>query len=386
MPKVFISYRRADSKHATGRIGDKLIETFGRENVLKDVDTLPLGRDFRVELRKLIPQADVLLAIIGEKWLNIRDAQGRRRLENEADWVRVEIETALYANIPVIPILLGKAQLPQPQELPPSLAPLASCSSIKIGPDPLFRHDVKRLIAALEATLRERAIEATLVASVVGPDAATKAQSALDLLVAELVAAEQQAQPWRKWLEMAAPLWPYARWYISGLILGTAFVAWVMFERVPEAIAWTSGLLFPLGALIIFPWIVERHWRRRGGSHEEFLAWRAKGEGQKAYLVGYIAAVLLFCVPGVTIGYTIWKPLRAFDDRMIEEEARRKKWLEDLTKNLPTLMPEPPQLKPEDLQGVFPKELLQPPVETPPAEDLPTNEPAGEAATEPMIP
>jgi hypothetical protein len=44
---IFISYRRDDSVDITGRIYDRLVQHFSRDTVFKDVDSIPLGIDFR---------------------------------------------------------------------------------------------------------------------------------------------------------------------------------------------------------------------------------------------------------------------------------------------------------------------------------------------------
>jgi ABC-type iron transport system FetAB ATPase subunit len=95
MPSIFISYRRSDSQDVAGRIYDRLAQHFGKEAIFKDVDDIPGGEDFRIFLQTTLQQCKVVLAIIGPDWVNALDEQGRRRLDNPADWVRVEIEEAL---------------------------------------------------------------------------------------------------------------------------------------------------------------------------------------------------------------------------------------------------------------------------------------------------
>jgi hypothetical protein len=67
----------------------------------------------------------VLLAVIGRKWLSAQDDEGKRRLDNPDDFVRIEIATALRRNIRVIPILLDGATVPKANELPEELKELA---------------------------------------------------------------------------------------------------------------------------------------------------------------------------------------------------------------------------------------------------------------------
>jgi len=150
---VFISYRRQDSQHITGRIYDRLLATFGRESVFKDVDSIPLGRDFREHLREQVGHCAVLVAVIGRNW-NPTTASGQQRLNDPRDHLRIEIESALDRHIPVIPVLVDGIEMPAEDELPPSLAPLAYHNGISVRPDPDFHHDADRLVRGIEQLLK----------------------------------------------------------------------------------------------------------------------------------------------------------------------------------------------------------------------------------------
>ena len=151
MVKIFISYRRADSRKDAGRIYDRLVEAFGKDNIFKDVDSIPLGKDFRGVLGEAVAQCDVQLAIIGRQWLNIVDEQGQRRLENPSDFVRIEIESALQRNgCLVIPVLVDNAPMPQTDDLPPQLHDLAFKNATIVRDDPDFHHDVDKVIHELQ--------------------------------------------------------------------------------------------------------------------------------------------------------------------------------------------------------------------------------------------
>src|SRR5262249_62171790 len=69
MPKVFLSYRRSDASAIAGRIFDRLVVYYGREAVFMDVDNIPIGTDFRKHIGGFLHQCDILLAIVGTKWL-----------------------------------------------------------------------------------------------------------------------------------------------------------------------------------------------------------------------------------------------------------------------------------------------------------------------------
>src|ERR1700728_383281 len=86
---IFISYRRQDSQHITGRIYDRLAMQFGRESIFKDVDSIPLGLDFREHLREQVGRCAVLVAVIGRNW-NPAPAPGQQRMSDPRDHLRIE--------------------------------------------------------------------------------------------------------------------------------------------------------------------------------------------------------------------------------------------------------------------------------------------------------
>src|SRR5262245_61667476 len=85
---------------------------------------MPLGVDFRDYLVQALSRCDALLAVMGELWLTA-ERDGRRRLEEPADYVCLEIATGLDRGIPVIPVLIVPARMPTEDDLPHSLKPLA---------------------------------------------------------------------------------------------------------------------------------------------------------------------------------------------------------------------------------------------------------------------
>ena len=139
MGKIFISYRHDDSEYIVGRIYEDLCTAYGKKNIFKDVDSIPLGVDFRNVISEVVHSCDILIALIGEKWNTIADDFGDPRINDPDDYVRIEIEEALLRNIPVIPILTSKAELPKENELPDSLKELAYRNAIRIRPDPDYK-------------------------------------------------------------------------------------------------------------------------------------------------------------------------------------------------------------------------------------------------------
>jgi len=151
--RIFISYRRHDSADITGRIYDRLVQRFGKDQVFKDVDSIPLGVDFRDHLGNVVGRCNLVLAVIGDQWLTSAAAGGEHRLDDAKDFVRIELESALERRIPVIPLLVRGAAVPSDSELPKSLSALTYRNGISVRPDPDFHRDMDRLIAGLETHL-----------------------------------------------------------------------------------------------------------------------------------------------------------------------------------------------------------------------------------------
>lgn len=147
-PRIFICYRRNDSDGWAGRIADRLIAEFGRDSVFFDIDSIQPGSDFLRSLNNRTAECDVLLAVIGRGWLNARDTQDKRRLDDPKDFVRMEIRTALTRGVRVIPLLVSQADMPQASDLPDELAALAYRGAVKIS-DLNFHQAMAGLIPVL---------------------------------------------------------------------------------------------------------------------------------------------------------------------------------------------------------------------------------------------
>ena len=154
MSKILISYRREDSADVTGRIYDRLIHQFGQGAIFKDVDSIPLGIDFRTYLDEQVAKCEVFLAVIGQDWMKKRGSKGKSRLENPGDFVRIEIESALKRNIPVIPVLVRGASIPLAKQFPASIQDLSYRQGIAVRADPDFHRDMNRLIEYLKQQIQ----------------------------------------------------------------------------------------------------------------------------------------------------------------------------------------------------------------------------------------
>jgi hypothetical protein len=153
MPKVFISYRRDDSQDITGRIYDRLSQRYGRGNVVLDEDAVPIGVNFRDYLFEQVKQCDVLLVIIGRTWITVTGTDARRRLDAPHDYVRIEIESAVKSRKPVIPVLVGQANMPDEAQLPQSLAFLVYINAARVSSGSDFDAHAERLMRGIDGLL-----------------------------------------------------------------------------------------------------------------------------------------------------------------------------------------------------------------------------------------
>lgn len=150
---IFISYRREDSRDITGRLVDRLKQTYARRQLFLDIETIDLGRDFEQILAKMLKDCKVLIAVIGREWLDAKDENGRRRLDDPNDYVRREIAAALQRDIRVIPVLVDDAAMPPAEQLPDDLKPLVKRQKMDLSYEK-FGSDMESLVASLAETVR----------------------------------------------------------------------------------------------------------------------------------------------------------------------------------------------------------------------------------------
>lgn len=149
--KIFISYRRADSKYVVDRIRDRLIATYGDDAVFRDIESIPPGQNFSKVLDDAIAACNVMLVVIGPQWTKIADAQGNKRLFDPADLTRLEVETGLARKeILVIPVLVMYAPMPGVGDIPESIADLLFRNAVSVRNDPDFNSDMLRLIQGID--------------------------------------------------------------------------------------------------------------------------------------------------------------------------------------------------------------------------------------------
>ena len=156
-PRITISYRREDSGIITGRIFDRLANHYGKNAVFRDIDNIPAGVDFRERIDETLDQSDVVLAIVGPRWIGSHS--GHHRLSEPSDPVRVEVEAALQKRKPLVPVLVLNAHMPTVEQLPSSLHDFAYRNAVTIDAEQDFDVHMSRLIRSIDRIAKKTATD-----------------------------------------------------------------------------------------------------------------------------------------------------------------------------------------------------------------------------------
>ena len=155
MGGIFLSYRRDDNRHAAGRLYDCLQQRFSSEQIFFDVDAIEPGLSFLHVIEERIRASDAIIVVIGLNWLDARDGEGHRRLDDPEDFVRVEIAAGLQQGIRVIPVLIDGAAIPREADLPTPLKALASKNAVTLSHSS-FQRDAEHLNIALSRVVESK--------------------------------------------------------------------------------------------------------------------------------------------------------------------------------------------------------------------------------------
>ena len=116
---IFISYRRDDSAGSAGRIYDHLSSIFDSERIFKDVDSIPIGANFKKVMENSVEACQVVLAIIGKDYVEAeRTPMEMPRIMKETDFVNIELSHAFRSQKTVIPVLVDNAKMPGSRSAP----------------------------------------------------------------------------------------------------------------------------------------------------------------------------------------------------------------------------------------------------------------------------
>lgn len=187
--RVFVSYRRDDSADVTDRLADTLKQRFGPDHVFLDVDNIEIAADFVKVIGDWIESCDVVLAVIGNRWVNPSKEGGPGHLEDHDDFVRLELEAAISRAVPVVPVLIHGASMPSPTALPPTLSELPRLNALELTRSH-WQGDVDRLLGTLGTIgLRSGRVVPTLRRPAKRRQLPSRVALAVGLLVAAVIAA-----------------------------------------------------------------------------------------------------------------------------------------------------------------------------------------------------
>ena len=146
---IFISYRRSDSKSDARSICQRLEKTFGKRKVFIDVDSIRPGKNFQSVLKDDLEKCNSMIVVIGPRWLELLRSSRPTDSETSHDYVHLEVASALERKLPVFPVLVHGATMPEAKDLPDELKPLAFQQALSV------RHDsFPRDMLGLEQELR----------------------------------------------------------------------------------------------------------------------------------------------------------------------------------------------------------------------------------------
>lgn len=135
MHEIFINYRSKGGKEVAYMCDRVLSARFGQDSVFLARKSIDPGHNYIDVLVQAARRSQVLLALIGEGWIDVPDRfrPGRRALDNPEDWVRREIEEALTSGALVVPLFIGRrVEQLDPRRLPRSIAELAECQYTRV--------------------------------------------------------------------------------------------------------------------------------------------------------------------------------------------------------------------------------------------------------------
>nr|VFK62958.1 MAG: TIR domain-containing protein [Candidatus Kentron sp. TUN]VFK71935.1 MAG: TIR domain-containing protein [Candidatus Kentron sp. TUN] len=163
---IFINYRREDSATESTLLYKDLVRSIGENFVFMDSRNIEIGTKWPDEIRESLATAEVVIVVIGQKWLKISDEYGRRRIDQKDDWVRQEIEFSIKNNKTIIPCIIAPAQCPPKEALPDNspIIKLPEFQEIEIRKN-YWDNDIQLLIARLTGKNQVGSTEADSPAS-----------------------------------------------------------------------------------------------------------------------------------------------------------------------------------------------------------------------------
>ena len=110
-----------------------------------DVSAIPFAVSFPEFIKGAIVASKVLIALIGSDW--------HKKIGQPADPVRLELETAAAAGIPILPVLIGNTPMPAAEQLPPAIATITQQNAHTVGVLRDFDTHMRALLPQIESIL-----------------------------------------------------------------------------------------------------------------------------------------------------------------------------------------------------------------------------------------
>lgn len=230
-PGLFISYRREDTRDAAHAVYTQFQMYFGSDQVFMDVNTIGAGNKWPERIRTALEDAKGVVVLIGHNWLFSHDAYGRRRLDLEQDWVRLEVRTALERDKRIYPVLLGAtATMPVAEALPEDIASLASYQVAASLRHSYWVQDINGLARALEKDgVLKQPTDTERAFPYPNPNP-TKAKLKA-LTEQELADALAALDGWEPWSETIVSEYPHQRQELRRTVLFDSFPAAIAFMQ-----------------------------------------------------------------------------------------------------------------------------------------------------------
>lgn len=130
---IFINFRGLDQAGFAVLLDARLTGEFGNDKVFLSSRSITPGTQFDEAILSCVRRCKVLFALIGPDWLrHARTENPDLEPEPPTDWVFREIAEALQNGVLVIPILVEGAKMPDPNDLPKSVAPVTRCQYLRL--------------------------------------------------------------------------------------------------------------------------------------------------------------------------------------------------------------------------------------------------------------
>ncbi|MEM7429448.1 MAG: TIR domain-containing protein [Pseudomonadota bacterium] len=165
MAKFFINYRREDSEGKTFSLRQELLKHFKEDELFMDIKGMEPGKDFEVQIIESVSACDAMLVVIGTSWVEIKDKDGNRRLEEDSDFVRSEIRNAINLRKPIIPVLLDGTKMPPAERLPEDIRQLVKFPAMQFTIEHI-EANTQRIANAMKEVLPQPTASRRLLAGV----------------------------------------------------------------------------------------------------------------------------------------------------------------------------------------------------------------------------